>query len=408
MGLTEYLNSFTLQGPTGRLLAGLPIDLAAVPTLPFDLPTFEVISGHLDLDVVLKHVQLPTDGLIPWPAPATPTVASITSGLSSVPTSGNLEGWVGKIQGTMPVGVKDIADQLKVTATWSFTNLATNQVAEATIISAEHDSPSVTIVLPPILTDLTTLDFDQAINDIQNSPDLANLVTKIGVRVTLTATFGSATAGPVVLPSPESYLELNVVPIPLPSIAALFRDEDLAGDAVLLMVPANSPITDSAKILPLLSKVQALVDRLDTAASLVSWVAGVHGLKSAVDGLVMNIPLMKHIGFKRFARHHDLGHYNFIVRNNHWDTDIEDRGSSALIVSATRDIHFFEHNNYDGDSIRLEPVPSGLTRFGGVVVRRLHSTVPASEPPGCAPVTGAPGGSTGWGDVISSYKWIGG
>ncbi|WP_328993665.1 hypothetical protein OG394_04875 [Kribbella sp. NBC_01245] len=36
------------------------------------------------------------------------------------------------------------------------------------------------------------------------------------------------------------------------------------------------------------------------------------------------------------------------------DTDIEDRGSSALVISATRAISFFEHNDYGGEELTLD------------------------------------------------------
>lgn len=204
---------------------------------------------------------------------------------------------------------------------------------------------------------------------------------------------------------PPSPLQMEIIPLPLPSVAALFRDQELAGDAILLMVPAGSPFSGAAALVPLLSALKGVVDRVDTAAALAAWATGTRGLKSAVDALLDRLPLTTHLGFQARDSFDDLGTYNFFVRNNWFDTDIEDRGWSALIISASRDIHFFQHDDFDGQRLALEPVPFALTRFGGVVMRRLHVAVPSSDPPSCVPITGTPGGST-WGDVISPYRWV--
>jgi hypothetical protein len=115
------------------------------------------------------------------------------------------------------------------------------------------------------------------------------------------------------------------------------------------------------------------------------------------------VPLTKHVGFLVRDDHNDLGKYNFIVRNNWWDTDIEDRGSSCLLISANRAISFFQHDDFDGRMLELDARPQFPFRFGGAAIRTLHVGVPASEPPGCVSTMGTPSG--GWGDVISSYRW---
>jgi hypothetical protein len=114
------------------------------------------------------------------------------------------------------------------------------------------------------------------------------------------------------------------------------------------------------------------------------------------------VPLTKHVGFRALDEHSDLGTYDFID-GRVWDHDIEDRGSSCLLVSANRAISFFQHDNFKGWELKLDVRPQVPIRFGGAVVGNLHVSVPESQPPGCVTTTGTPGG--GWGDVISSYRW---
>lgn len=400
MSLLSHVQSFQVQAPSGPLVAGLPIDLVAVPTEILDIPDVEVVTGTIDLDVVLRHVQLPAEaGVTPWPPPAVAGVlASVTAGLAAAPGAGAIEGWLASISGTVPVGTRDVSGQTRIDFSWRFTDPETGApLGDVAVVGGALDASAVTVVLPPLVTEMTDANFDAALS-------AAPVTRRLGVQVVVRGRVGTTqdTGDVLVPPAP---LQLEVVPLPLPSLAALFRDQDLSGDAILLMVPEGSPFSSAAPLLPALSSLKGLVDRIDTAATLTAWATGTRGLKSAVDGLLGRLPLTKHLGFHRRDSYSDLGKDNFIERFGP-NTDIEDRGSSALVISASRDIHFFQHDDFGGRRLALEPVPSGLTRFGGVVVRRLHVAVPGSEPPGCAPITGTPGGGT-WGDVISSYRWVG-
>ncbi|HEX8142358.1 MAG TPA: hypothetical protein VF553_07165 [Pyrinomonadaceae bacterium] len=402
MSLLSYVKSFQIQAPSGHLVAGLPIELVAAPTEVLDIPDVEVVTGTINLNVILKHVQLPAEAgpIKPWPPPATATsvLTNVTSGLAAAPIPGNIEGWLASITGTVPVGMRDVSGQLRIDFGWRFTDFDTGaKLGDVAVVGGAPDASAVTIALPPLVTEMTDANFDTALAK-------APVTRRLGVQLEVRGRVGTTQDTGMIL-IPTTPLKLEIVPLPLPSVAALFRDQDLAGNAVLLMVPAGSPFTSAADLMRVLPAIKALVDKLDTAATLAAWATGTRGLLSAINALVGRLPLTKHIGFLARDNHKDLGKYNFIVVDWDFDDDMEDRGSSALIISASRDIHFFEHDDFKGKRLALEPVPSGLTRFGGVVVRRLHGTVPISEPPGCAQITGSPGG--GWNDSISSYRWVG-
>jgi hypothetical protein len=400
MDLLSYVKSFEVKVPSGSLVSGVPIDLVAKTIETLDIPGVEVVTGRVDLNIVFKHVQLPPEaGVTPWPAPASAAgLTSVTSGLSQAPGTGTIEGWLASISGTVPVGIQDLSGQIHIDFSWLFTNPDTGApLGDVAVAGGALDASAVTIVLPPVVTEMTVPDLDDALT-------AAPVTRRLGVQLKVRGRIGSAQdTGDILIP--PSPLPLEIVPLPLPSLAALFRDQDLSGDAILLMVPEGSPFSGAAALLPVLSALQGLVDKMDSVAAVAGWATGTRGLKSAVDGLAGRLPLTRHVGFLARANHSDLGKYNFIVQNNWFDTDIEDRGSSALIISASRDIHFFQHDDFRGTRLALEPVPFGFTRFGGVVVRRLHVPVPGSEPPGCAPITGTPGDGS-WGDVISSYRWV--
>jgi hypothetical protein len=154
---------------------------------------------------------------------------------------------------------------------------------------------------------------------------------------------------------------------------------------------------------PLLSFAQDLAEPLNnvhTAAQVAGWATGTGGLVAAVATLAEMAPT--HLGFLAQPARADLGTYDFIPGTFWWNDDIQDRASSLLLVSATHRISFFQHDNSGGERLTVDARPAGLKRFGGAVVRDLHSGNPASEPPGCVEADPPTGGR---GDSISSYRW---
>jgi hypothetical protein len=348
---------------------------------------------------LFKHVQLPAEaGVDEWPAPAVAgPIANVTSGLSAAPQQGAIEGWLATITGTVPVGTQDISDQIQIDFRWLLTDVDSgNALTDVAVLDGGLNADRLTFAVPPIVTDLMSTDFNDA---------LANLPVErtIGVQVVIRGRIGtSVDTGDVTIPAVP--LELPIVAIPLPSVAALFRNPDLSGDAVLVMVPENSALDSLEKVTGILGPLRDLLATVDTVATVTTWATGTRGLVSAVDSLAARIPLTTHVGFRDDDSHYDLGRYNFIVVDNWFDTDIEDRGSSCLLVSASRRISFFQHDDYGGVELRLNALPQFPDRFGGCLVRNLHVNNPGSEPPGSVITTGTPSGGT-WGDVISSYRW---
>ena len=400
MSLLSHASSYQIQIPTGRLVAGTPLPFTAVPTEILDLPLLEVLTGPVNLDILLKHVQLPPEaGVVAWPPPATVTslINSITSGLTAPPEANTTEGWLASISGTLPIGTRDVSSQIRLDLEWRFTDAETGEeVAEKAIVSGGLDAAAVTIVIPPVVTELTTADFSGA---LATAPATKRLGVQLAVRGRIGTTVDT---GEILIP--DTPLELELFPIPLPSVAAIFRDQDLTGDAVLLMVPKGSPFESAATLMGVLAPIQSLLGTVNAAALTTTWATGTRGLYSAVSALAERLPLTTHVGFKNRESHNDLGKYNFIVVDWAFDKDIEDRGTSALIVSATRAISFFEHDDFGGKKLELNAVPIISNRFGGAVVLRLHASIPQSTPPGCVSSTGIPGGGE-WDDVISSYRW---
>ncbi|MEX2149142.1 MAG: hypothetical protein WD793_02935 [Steroidobacteraceae bacterium] len=398
MSLLSYVQSFDVQAPTGNIIAGIPMNLLALPKEILDVSSVEVLIGPVDLTAVLKHVQLPPEaGVVPWPADATATtvLTNVTSGLSAAPAAGAVEAWVAAISGTVPVGVRDISDQIRIDFQWLFFNDRgmTSPAGDVVVIGGSLTSDAVTIVVPPVITELTTTDVDAFITSPASVRSLF-VQLKIRGRVGNTLDTGDIFIPPIPL-------ELKIVPIPLPSVAALFRDINLSGDSVLVTVPGGSPFSSASALLPALTTLTNLLDTINTAATVTAWATGTSGLLGAVKSLAERIPLTQNVGFKAQDSHKNLGKYNFIPVDWWWDTDIEDRGSSTIAVSAVRPIAFFQHDDFKGSKLTINALPTA--GLGGAFVRNLHVNVPQSNPPGCVATTGSPSG--GWGNCISSYRW---
>lgn len=401
MSLDSFVQSFTLQPPTERIVAGMPVELIAAPTEILDVAGVEVVTSQVDLQMVFKHVQLPAeDGVTAWPPPAAPSaIASVTSGLAAAPQAGAIEGWLATITGTVPVGTRDISDQIRIDFRWLLTDLDTSTaLADFSVLGGGLNADRLTFAVPPIVTELTATDFDAALAQVPAA-------RRIGVQVVVRGRIGvTADTGDVTVPAQP--LEVPLFPIPVPSVAALFRNTELAGDAVLLMVPRGSAFSSAQHLMGVLTPLREVLQTVETTASVAAWATGTRGLFSAVDALAARVPLTTHVGFLARDDHNDLGKYNFIVRDNWWNTDIEDRASSCILISANRAISFFQHDDFNGSRLDLDARPEFPVRFGGAAIRTLHVSVPASQPPGCVTTTGTPSGGT-WGDVISSYRWRG-
>lgn len=398
MSLESYISSFEIAGAPGNVVAGSKIDLKAVPTDRIDFPFTEVVSTPVDLQLVLRHLQVPLpEGERPWPNDAVvPALAGVTSGLSLKPDTDKVEAWAGTLSGLVPVAVREI--RLEYRWTFAYEKKGVPVSAGIVVVGGDASSPAVSIVVPPAFTEMTTSEFTSELEALQAPENLATLPT---LRVSFTVTAWVATEKRAEFTTPP--IPIPVVPIPLPSVAALFRDWNLGGNAVLIMVPANSPIGSAQALNDVLSPLRTTLETVQTAAAVTGWAVGANGLLDTVDGLINAIPI-KNVAFRARNQYDDLGHDNFIERNNWFDTDIEDRGSSALILSARQAISFFQHDDFGGQQLALVAVPDAtLSRLAGAIVRNLHVAQPQSVPPGCVVQSGSP--NNNWGDKISSYRW---
>ncbi|HUR52323.1 MAG TPA: hypothetical protein VMZ11_09380 [Mycobacteriales bacterium] len=404
MSLLDYVNAFTVQAPTAPLVAGEPIELRAVPNGILDVSTVEVVSAPVDLSLVFRHVQLPADGQTPWPPPAI-ALTNATSGLASAPGATNVEAWAATITGMVPVGLRDISGQVQIDFEWQITDLDKEggQLGDAVITSGNLNLDNVSLVIPPVITELTTTDFTGSLGDLIAAAvsDPVQAARRIGVQLRVRGRIGSIEdTGWVLIPATP--LVLPLVALPIPTVAALFRDDNLTGNAALLMVPTNSPFAKSADLLGAVEPLHTMLGAIHSAAAATSWALGIDGLMSAVDALASGLPLIPHVGLLP-ASAADIGSFDFIAVNHWFDDDIEDKGSSCLLLSANRKISFFEHDGYEGDELILNAFPQPPLRFGGAVLRILNVAVPQTEPAGCVVTSGNPSGS--WDNEFSSYKW---
>ncbi|WP_328993666.1 hypothetical protein OG394_04880 [Kribbella sp. NBC_01245] len=149
------------------------------------------------MSVILKHVQLPTEtGITPWPPPAAATTVlqNVTAGLATAPNAGALEDWIASISGSVPIGVHDIADQIQVYLRWRLTELPSgNVLQDVAVVSGTLDAQAVTIALPPVLTELSTPNFD---------PAAGTVARRLGVQLVVRGRVGTTLdTGEITLPA---------------------------------------------------------------------------------------------------------------------------------------------------------------------------------------------------------------
>lgn len=419
LDVNAYAQSFELEGIANgdAILGGEELPLRLTTDLPIgDTTLTEVIDGLVNLDLIFRHVEMPdlvsTAPNGPWPhdavaqqvvQPGGGTVPDVTvvvnSGLAAAPTPGTVEAWAGRLSGTIPVGFRSINDRVRVEYRWLVTDdsgapLSTD---EYRVTSGSLSSASLGIAFRPEVTDWTaaTPSVDQVV-----PTRTVHLQAEVRVRLEVTGT----DSGWVSIPAEP--IAIGLRPLPIPSLAAMFRNENFGGDSILLMVPNDSLFGGAAGLFDVLRPLLTVVDRLSTAGSLAAWALGLNGLVSALRELVNRYPSYRNVGWLKRDGHDDLGKYNFIEVDNWWNTDIEDRASSMIVISTVRSISFYQHDNRGGRRLTVDARPLQLADgLGAAVLPNLHVPVPASSPPGAVDTSGHPGHSARWGDAISSYRW---
>lgn len=408
--------SFTLTGVADEasVLGGVALPLQLVSDLPIgDSVITEVISGAVDLDLLFRHVKLAditgNTAIGPWPAqavagtvvqPATGTTPNINvivnDGLATAPGAGEVEGWAATISGTIPLGFRQVQDAVQVDYQWTFTDgMRELPASDYSIVSGSPTAVALSAAFRPEFEAWTA-----GLDDVEGLAGKRRVCIQAKVRVRLAVS--GADSGWVSVPSEP--LCVNVRPLPLPEVAVLFRDKQLKGNAAFVTVPKDSPFATAGEVFSAVNKLNVALAKLKQVASVVSWGAGLNGLVGAVEQLATNVPTIENVGFKQRDSHDDLGKYNFIHRSNMWDTDIEDRASSALALTVTRKISFYQHDGQGGKRLSIDARPDLDTmQLGGALVEDLHAASPVSTPAGAVDTNGSPSG--GWGDCISSYRW---
>ena len=386
-----------------RLEAGVPIGDAVIT---------EVVTGAVDLDLLVRHVKLADVNATvpngPWPHEAVASTVVqpgggavpdvnvfITEGLSSAPGANEVEAWASTISGTIPLGFREIQDSVQIDYRWTVSGTDPHDNAlpsdHLAIIDGSPTAAALTIVARPIL---------DAMEDGAEPLGDGSLCIQAEVRVRLAVS--GADSGWIKIP-PEPIC-IALAPLRVPEVGALFRNRDFGGDAVFLTVPNGSSMDGPGELLSVVGNLRSTVERLEQVASLTAWAAGIGGLVGAIRQLATRLPTVPYVGFQRRDEHNDLGKYNFIpVDWQPWDDDFEDRASSALAITVKQFPAFYQHDDQEGERLAIDARPTRAGQLGGATIANLHVNTPASAPSGAVRRSGSPSG--GWGDVISSYRW---
>jgi hypothetical protein len=400
MGFEDVLQG-VLDGMSAQLVgSGTPepgelVTAILTPSVD-DLDITDVLSGDLDLTFITKDVLFSsedpeadlgvgalaaaiTDGQ-PFSSTATGTLVN----LDGVP------GMLGQIKGTIPLPMSStVPVQLRVT--WEVLD-----AEERPLGSGEYQTPTglaaptLRIAFRPEVTELTT------------AAPPAPIRRKLRANVTLTA--NGISVGPRPLPP----IEVLVPALPVPTVLALFLHKNFqarSGDddgALLLVVPANSPLKSLSQLQPVLNQLQAVLGNLSSFGSFAAFLLGLSDLVSAV-----NATKSANIQFRSTDRINNLNDITLIQRD--WyenDTEAEDELSSLILVGPTgRRAQLANAHDLDQDEGRFT-VTTGDEMLA--IIRDLHHERPTCAP-GSIDIDKEPPG--GWfnpdtfGDELSSLRF---
>ena len=226
------------------------------------------------------------------------------------------------------------------------------------------------------------------------------------VRATLTLTAADLD-GPVSV-SREFELEVQVLPLRIPSLLALFRHRSFAfrraGDpqdgAALVIAPANSPLSGLDGATAALTALRGQVERLTGFARLAALATGLRELTGALAEHPAD-----HVAFRRTDEIANLNHITLVDRAflaN--DIEAEDEFSSLILLGpAARRVRCFVRRNLDPAAGRLD-VTVGDENV--VLIRTLHTQQPRALPAGAATVVVTPPGDRTFGDELSSLQLL--
>jgi len=211
---------------------------------------------------------------------------------------------------------------------------------------------------------------------------------QLSAQVTLKATLAGVEVSPAPFNVPA--VTLNMIPLPIPTVAAFFRhrnfaaaDSDGAGGGILVMVPSNSSLggIDQAvvgRVSAALETVDKTVGRLKDLASFAGFLTGLGDLVSAIPEQVYVAGRandeISHLGDVRWHTETTLG-----IDWLDADMYVGDRISSLIFLGVNgRGLLCFQDSNFKGQSfeVRVNDV------LGAAVITNLDTRNPVSATPG--------------------------
>jgi hypothetical protein len=397
MALLETLNELAnslrinLTGPA-EPAPGQAVTAEIRPFLA-DLDFTEILSGDLELSWLTKDVRFNDALLEPALTPAA-LDAKILGGMP-IPGIGGLQGvpgLIGQLTGSLPVP-STTKLKVQVEIEWSVSSDAagTNVLSSSDDYSAPQglNGTSASFFFKPDSFELTT------------DPPPAPTPRFLRARVRLTV--GSTQTNWIALPP----VEVLIPAIGIPTVFAMFLHVDFqarSGDddgAVLVLVPANSPIGSMAQLQPLLNQIDSVASTLSTFANFAAFLGGLSELTGALTA-------QPHAQFRSTNAIGNLNDITLIQRP--WyenDTEAEDELSSLIFIGpAMRTVQCFNDRDFKTGQGAFT-VMVGQNFF--TLARNLHSPTPGSEPPGLLTVdTPPPGGvfqPSSFGDELSSVRF---
>jgi hypothetical protein len=372
----------------------------------FAPPTADA-AGNVDGGTIIGGSPIADPESLPVATTFTSLVDPFTEGDV---TKAGVPGLIGLLAGTFQLPL-DVTETTTVGVTvqvqWRIRDEHGHPVADAEWVT-ETASPMQGTGDPPLLAGedavaALELTLSAAFGELTLPPEPPRPRT-VSAAIRLSA--GTISTGWVDVPP----LTLTVQLIPVPTVLLLFMHKDFKG-RVLLVVPANSPIGDPPEV-PLkdaLDDVKDALDALGTVAGVATFFVGhLQAVKDALD----NAPAVI------FGKTNSESNLNDIDLETHWfplqnDTEAEDELSSVIMIGPPgRKVEAFNKRNFETGEGQMDVVVGGELMVLGA---DLHTSAPATDPPGRIAVPHAPSGSrwhtywwgdiTGFGDELSSFRF---
>ena len=377
------------------------------------LQATDVVSGAVDAAFITKDIRFNNRFLEPSLA-AGALDPRILNGqpIVGIPGTGSLTdvpGLLGQLSGNLPIPVEV---PVSVRVRWTVLDAAGNELAEGVDYTAPDGRDAVT----------ATFAFALQIVELASLTDPPLPVTRF-IRARVVVSAGGTTIAVNDPAHPNNVTDVTIpdVPVliaalPIPTILALFLHSDFAprdGDddgAVLIVVPANSPLRSFEQVQPLLDTLESTVSSLTSIARFASFLLGLQTLKQALAA-------QPHVQFRATNRIGDLNDITLIQRgliSN--DTEAEDELSSIIFIGPPgKTVQCFNEDSTDSGEGQFDLTIArreveGEVRIGEELftfVRTLHARVPASEPTGQELVVVVPSTeSNRFGDELSSLQFV--